>query len=178
MSTRSRGFGLGRRSRRRGHARDAISVELVLEQEPNPESRICLASEVDELGVPLSELAWRFTALDRRSINTAYECFADAARGAGFRPIDSLLSGAQSHTTATGRFHHLGSTRMHEDPRRGVVDANCRVHSVANLYAAGCSVFTTAGFANPTLTLVALAIRLADHLVREAERADVPAAQD
>ena len=60
--------------------------------------------------------------------------------------------------------HHMGTTRMHDDPRQGVVDANCRVHDLANLYVAGSSVFPTGGVANPTLTMVALAIRLADHL--------------
>jgi choline dehydrogenase-like flavoprotein len=60
--------------------------------------------------------------------------------------------------------HHVGTTRMHSDPLRGVVDADCRVHGVANLHVAGSSVFPTAGASNPTLTLVALALRLADRL--------------
>jgi choline dehydrogenase-like flavoprotein len=63
-----------------------------------------------------------------------------------------------------GNFHHLGTTRMAADARRGVVDENCRLHETENLYVAGSSVFPSAGFANPTLTIVALAIRLADHL--------------
>ena len=58
----------------------------------------------------------------------------------------------------------MGTTRMHADPRRGVVDADCRVHGIANLYVAGSSVFPTSGAANPTLTIVALALRLAGHL--------------
>ena len=61
-------------------------------------------------------------------------------------------------------YHHIGTTRMATNPRHGVVDANCRVHGTANLYVAGSSVFPTAGNANPTLTIVALAIRLAEHL--------------
>ena len=63
-----------------------------------------------------------------------------------------------------GGHHHMGTTRMAEDPRRGVVDADCRVYGVRNLYVAGSSVFPTSGAANPTLTVVALALRLADHL--------------
>jgi choline dehydrogenase-like flavoprotein len=63
-----------------------------------------------------------------------------------------------------GMHHHMGTTRMHDDPTQGVVDANCRVHGLNNLYIAGSSVFSTAGFANPTLTIVALAARLADHI--------------
>jgi choline dehydrogenase-like flavoprotein len=63
-----------------------------------------------------------------------------------------------------GGYHHMGTTRMHADPRHGVVDANCRVHETDNVYVAGSSVFPTCGYASPTLTLVALALRLADHL--------------
>jgi len=63
-----------------------------------------------------------------------------------------------------GGWHHMGTTRMHPDPRRGVVDASCRVHGLANLYVAGAAVYPTAGCANPTLTLVALSLRLSDHL--------------
>ena len=64
----------------------------------------------------------------------------------------------------TGGKHHMGTTRMHVDAEQGVVDPDCRLHSVANVYLAGSSVFPTGGYANPTLTIVALAIRLADHL--------------
>ncbi len=63
-----------------------------------------------------------------------------------------------------GNFHHLGTTRMHSDPRQGVVDEHARVHEAANLYVAGSSIFPTAGYANPTLTVVATSIKLADHL--------------
>jgi choline dehydrogenase-like flavoprotein len=63
---------------------------------------------------------------------------------------------------ASGGAHHMGTTRMHEDPRRGVVDANCRMHGLDNLFLAGSSVFPTGGYANPTLTIVAMSIRLAD----------------
>jgi choline dehydrogenase-like flavoprotein len=60
--------------------------------------------------------------------------------------------------------HHMGTTRMHDEPTRGVVDANCRVHGISNLFVAGSSVFPTGGAATATLTLMALAIRLADHI--------------
>ena len=64
----------------------------------------------------------------------------------------------------TGGRHHMGTTRMHEDAKRGVVNADGRVHGIENLYVAGSSVFPTSGASNPTLTVVALALRLADHL--------------
>jgi choline dehydrogenase-like flavoprotein len=63
-----------------------------------------------------------------------------------------------------GAYHHIGTTRMSDDPRRGVVDRHGLVHGTANLYVVGSSVFPTCGYANPTLTLVALALRLADRL--------------
>ena len=68
--------------------------------------------------------------------------------------------------TLSGGWHHMGTTRMHENPRLGVVDANCRVHGLGNLYVAGASVYPTGGAANPTLTLVAVSLRLSDHLKR------------
>jgi choline dehydrogenase-like flavoprotein len=64
----------------------------------------------------------------------------------------------------TDASHHIGTTRMSDDPRTGVVDRHCRVHGVSNLFIAGSSIFPTSGYANPTLTIVALAIRLAEHL--------------
>jgi choline dehydrogenase-like flavoprotein len=60
--------------------------------------------------------------------------------------------------------HTMGTTRMGNDPASSVVDENCRVHGFGNLFLAGSSVFTTGGYANPTLTIVALAMRLGDHL--------------
>jgi choline dehydrogenase-like flavoprotein len=86
--------------------------------------------------------------------------FAAAFAGAGigyFRPSLGDEPFTLSH-------HHLGTTRMHASPRCGVVDAECKVHGLGNLFVAGSSVFPTGGYANPTLTIVALAIRLADHL--------------
>ena len=70
-----------------------------------------------------------------------------------------------------GGKHHIGTTRMHVDPKQGVVDPDCRVHGLSNLYVAGSSVFPTSGYANPTLTIVALALRLADHLKARLSRA-------
>ena len=73
--------------------------------------------------------------------------------------------GAGKHLPAVfGNWHHLGTTRMHHDAAHGVVDENCRVHEMTNLYIAGGSVFPTGGYANPSLTIVALSLRLADHL--------------
>jgi choline dehydrogenase-like flavoprotein len=77
-----------------------------------------------------------------------------------------------STTLIEANHHHLGATRMHTDPRQGVVDPDCRVHSVDNLYVAGSSVFPTYGASNPTLTIIAMALRLADKL-REGARPEL-----
>jgi choline dehydrogenase-like flavoprotein len=150
-------------------------VELMgyFEQAPNPNSRITLAHERDALGLPKVCVDWRLTALDRHTYRTAAALFGNelaSACGGTYRPA-AWLSGddnatAEVHTTA----HHLGTTRMSDDPRRGVVDPHCRVHGVENLHVAGSSVFPTGGWAFPTFTIVALALRLADQL-RAAMRA-------
>jgi len=79
--------------------------------------------------------------------------------------MDWLYEGDESWPpTLGGGWHHMGSTRMSTNPREGVVDENCRVHGIPNLYVAGSAVFPTGGVANPTLTLVAMSLRLSDHL--------------
>jgi choline dehydrogenase-like flavoprotein len=136
------------------------------EQAPNPESRVRLVEERDALGMPRVQLEWRLSALDKRSLRRGHEILARELARAGLGRLQQLLS-EDDHRwpeeLAGGR-HHMGTTRMHADPARGVVDADCRLHGVSNLYVAGSSVFPTGGAASPTLTIVALALRLADHL--------------
>lgn len=144
------------------------------EQAPNPESRVTLAAERDAFGQPRAQLAWRLTALDKRSIRRSAEIMGDALGSAGLGRVRVLVQGSDDEwarwearsvwTGPKGAFHHMGTTRMSVDPRAGVVDADCRVHGLENLWVAGSSVFPTCGYANPTLTLVALALRLADHV--------------
>ncbi len=136
------------------------------EQAPNPESRLRLTDERDALGMPRVQLEWRLGALDKRSLRRAHEILAREFGRAGLGRLQLLL-GEDDYQwppeLSAGR-HHMGTTRMHPDPRRGVVDARGRVHGLANLYLAGSSVFPTSGSAGPTLTLLALALRLADDL--------------
>jgi choline dehydrogenase-like flavoprotein len=138
------------------------------EQAPNPASRVTLAAERDAMGVPRVRFDWRLTALDKRSMRTFYAVLGREVgrQGAGRVQVLEWLRDDDVTWPAfvSGGWHHMGTTRMHPDPTRGVVDADCRVHGVANLYVAGASVYPTSGSANPTLTLVALALRLADHL--------------
>nr|WP_283251035.1 GMC family oxidoreductase [Rhabdothermincola salaria] len=136
-----------------------------MEQAPNPHSRVVLTGERDRLGCRRVELRWTLSPLDRSSAVRAHELYRAglAASGVSFT---SRLGGVDDHwpERLRGARHHMGTTRMHTDPRRGVVDADGRVHGVANLYVAGSSVFPTGGAANPTFTIVALALRLAAHL--------------
>ena len=84
--------------------------------------------------------------------------------GLGRLVIDNDLTTPEYNSLWAGTSHHMGTTRMHDDPRQGVVDWNSKVHGIANVYIAGSSVFPTGGYANPTLTIVAITLRLADHL--------------
>jgi choline dehydrogenase-like flavoprotein len=138
------------------------------EQAPNPDSRVTLSAEKDALGMPRTKLDWRLTELDKRSIRTFYQLLGTELGRAGTGRVqirDWLLDNDRTWPSSiSGGWHHMGTTRMHADPRQGVVDANCRVHGIGNLHVAGASVYPTAGAANPTLTLVALSLRLSDHL--------------
>jgi choline dehydrogenase-like flavoprotein len=139
------------------------------EQAPNPDSRVTLGTERDAMGMPRVRLDWRLTDLDKRSIRTYYELLGQEMGRAGVGRVqlrEWLLTGDDRSWPPfiSGGWHHMGTTRMHEDPKHGVVDANCQVHGLSNLYVAGASVYPTAGAANPTLTLVALSLRLSDHL--------------
>ena len=146
---------------------NAYDLVLQLEQAPNPDSRVTLDDEVDALGLRRTRLDLRLGELDTHTLVETTRALARAfgASGTGsvrFQPW-VLEDPSAWHDTYWGS-HHMGTTRMSDDPRSGVVDADCRVHGVDNLYIAGSSVFPTGGFVNPTLTLVALAHRLADHL--------------
>lgn len=137
------------------------------EQEPNPDSRITLGSSKDALGMPRAKLHWALTDLDRKTLMVASRTIgAELARLAQGRMklLPWLAEGDGWSADLEGGNHHMGGTRMSTSPLNGVVDANCRIHSMDNFHIAGSSVFSTASYANPTLTLVALAIRLADHL--------------
>lgn len=138
------------------------------EQAPNPDSRVRLGDERDALGLPRIVLEWRLTELDKRSLRAGHQAIAEelGRTGLGRLQIDDWLMADLTTWSPTleGGHHHMGTTRMSADPAHGVVDADGRVHGIANLYVAGSSVFPTSGSANPTLTIVALALRLAAHL--------------
>jgi choline dehydrogenase-like flavoprotein len=138
------------------------------EQAPNPDSRVRLADEVDALGLPRIALDWRLSELDKRSYRIAHETIAaelGRTEQGRLQIAEWVSAGLDTWSPdLEGGHHHMGTTRMSDDPRQGVVDADCRVHGTANLYVAGSSVFATSGSANPTLSIAALTLRLADHL--------------
>ena len=135
------------------------------EQAPNPDSRITLSDQRDVLGSNRVRLDYRLSAEDKRSFRANMMAIAASFGARGDSRVECLLSDDDvwPEINLWGN-HHSGTTRMGETRQDGVVDRNCRVFGLKNLYIAGSSVFTTSGAANPTLTLVALAVRLADHI--------------
>lgn len=136
------------------------------EQSPNPDSRVLLGEERDDLGKRRVRLHWKLNPMDLYSVKKGHEIMAKEFGRAGLGRIKVELDDHESiwPPTLRGEYHHMGTTRMHNDPKQGVVDGNCRVHGISNLFVAGSSVFPTSGYANPTLTIVALALRLADYI--------------
>ncbi len=135
---------------------------------PNPNSRVTLDPEHrDALGMPRVRLTWNYGQKDAADLERSVAGLADAVGAAGEgRLCWSIPQGRLLGVSSASR-HHMGTTRMHADPKRGVVDADLRLHEAGNLYVAGSSVFPTSGIANPTLTILALVMRLADHLKSE-----------
>ena len=154
---------------RRGRTtRDAVlfTLSVMAEQLPSPRSRVSLTAARDPWGVPRAVLDWQVVELDRCAMSRRHHLAAPAlAQVFGGRVLSFLDAVAAPHLGEG--FHHMGTTRMSADPATGVVDRDCRVHGMRNLWVAGSSVFSTGGYANPTLTIVALAHRLADRLTRE-----------
>ncbi|MFV9690653.1 MAG: GMC oxidoreductase [Desulfobacteria bacterium] len=134
------------------------------EQAPNPHSRITLADERDALGLNRVRLNWQLSSLDIHSIIRAQQLIDEELRRGGLGRLHIELKDTTPPHRLHGGWHHMGTTRMHTDSKRGVVNEHCRVHGISNLFVAGPSVFPTGGYANPILTIVGLAVRLADHV--------------
>lgn len=175
-----------------------FETHLISEQAPNPDSRVMLSSERDQLGIYRAQLDWRLSPIDKYTIQRSQQLIQEelARTGLGQMQIElenndaswrSLLERSQQildeaiarssssqleivlhedkyWQSLRGSYHHIGTTRMSPNPKLGVVNADCQVHGISNLYVTGSSVFPTSGLSNPTLTIVALAIRLADHI--------------
>jgi len=147
------------------HKLNRLFLRSIVEQAPDHLSRITLSDRKDEFGVPLPRIDWRIGQLERKSIARLAELIELELPKLGFTKPD-LVANPDFIDAA----HPSGATRMAEDPACGVVDKNCAVHGVRGLYVSGSSVFPTAGHANPTLMIVIMAIRLAEHLRRQIDR--------
>ena len=141
-----------------------FKLNHMAEQTPNPDSRVLLSEEKDRLGQRRVKLDWRLNPIDVETITRAQKIVDAALRqsGLGYLNIETRADEIPAHIH--GGWHHMGTTRMHTDPKQGVVDPDCRVHGTSNLYIAGASTFPTVGYANPVLTTIAVVLRLADHL--------------
>jgi choline dehydrogenase-like flavoprotein len=160
------GVTLGRRASEVIRPKHLLAFRTVLETAPRPDSRVTLAPAHDRVGMPRARVEWRISESDRRGLDRLRGAVAKAiqSRGLGVLVEDPRIDETGWPVSMEAGKHHMGTTRMHVNPKRGVVDADGRVHGIANLYIAGSSVFPTSGHANPTFTVVALALRLADHL--------------
>jgi choline dehydrogenase-like flavoprotein len=141
------------------------TVELfsLIEQAPDPSNRITLGDQLDGFGMPKVKIFWKFTDTDRNSIVRSRQLMHEEFTQSGLGGIEF----AQDLLTSPSSVHPIGGGRMNNDPRYGVTDSMCRVHGVSNLYLASSAVFPTGGYANPTLTVAALACRIADNLKQQ-----------
>ncbi|CAN5148941.1 hypothetical protein BH20ACT13_BH20ACT13_10760 [soil metagenome] len=151
---------------RGGPPLDHLVLRTRLDPAPNPDSRVTLDTQRDDLGMPRARLDWRLSRIDRHSAVRTVQIVGAAFARAGLGRLRVLIDedGQDWPPDLSGGWHHMGTTRMSDSPRDGVVDRNCRVHDMANLFVAGSSVFTTGGSSTSTLTIVAMTLRLADHL--------------
>jgi len=139
------------------------SLGCGMELLPDPERRLTLTDEKDALGLPRLKLSMRIANADFSLYHDTLKELGRQLLTAGTGMLKITRRENWSENMDWGN-HHLGTTRMHADPKQGVVNADSQVHGVSNLYVAGSSVFPTYSASNPTLNLIALTLRLADHL--------------
>lgn len=143
-----------------------FSLEIHAEQIPLADSRITILEEKDILGVPKVNIDWKYCRKDIELVEKTLKAFAEDISTQGIGEFNYDEKDFENELMRFGAYggHHIGATRMGNDPRTSVVDKNCQVHGISNLFIASCSVFPTSSQANPTLTITAMAIRLADFL--------------
>lgn len=143
-----------------------FSLDFHAEQAPNRESRVSLGEQVDSLGMRKLHIDWRYTNEDVRTVSVALERLAVALQDSGVGRFEYDSEQVEAEMTRYGAYggHHIGTARMGDDPAHSVVNADCQLHEADNVFVAGAAVFPTSSQANPTLTIVALALRLASHL--------------
>lgn len=159
--------------------RPRFSLDFHSEQQPQFSSRVRLATERDALGMPRLHVDWRHSTWDIRTVRCALDLFARDVRASGVGTFTYDAETLEAEVLRDGAYggHHLGTTRMGTHPRHSVVNADGRLHDVQNLYVASSATFPTSSQANPTLTVVALAVRLAGHLKQQLQ-AKLPVARN
>ncbi|NMM38844.1 MAG: GMC family oxidoreductase [Glaciimonas sp.] len=165
------GYGYTRLFQPRSLIRD-VKFQAIVEPEPDPNSRVTLSSsQRDRLGMSRVEVDWRPGKLAQRTFDRTFAILAEEMQRTGIAKVvlDPPIEGGEwpSSLEKEGTWHHMGTTRMHDSPKQGVVDRDCKVHGMTNLYIAGSSVFPTAGANFPTITIAALTLRLSEHIAKE-----------
>jgi len=153
---------------RYGAARRRLGLKVQAETVPNPDSRVTLSEKRDAFGALVAKLDWKLTELDRRAMDVVIDTITEEFSRLALAKLerDQWMNDAPESfpEDMRGGVHHIGTTRMSRNPADVVVNEDCRLHAVDNLYIAGSSVFPTNSWANPTLTICRLAIRLGEHL--------------
>jgi choline dehydrogenase-like flavoprotein len=146
-----------------------FSLDYHGEQQPNPDSRVTLGRETDRLGMPKLHIDWRYTQLDVTTAMETVRLLREDLAAWGHGRLEYDPATVEHQITRDGAYggHHIGTARMGSSAATSVVDADCRVHGMHNLFVAGSAVFPTSSQANPTLTIVAMALRMAEHLKAE-----------
>lgn len=144
-----------------------FSFDVHGEQEPNFNSRVSLTDATDQLGMPQIKIDWQYTKNDILTVKRTLDIFAEEFERKNIGSVSYDESRLEEELLRFGAYggHHIGTARMGSDIKTSVVDGNCKVHSVDNLYISGSSVFPTSSQANPTLTIVAMSLRLAEHIL-------------
>ncbi|RDL48131.1 Paromamine 6'-oxidase [Ensifer sp. M14] len=161
------------------HRSDELRFDVMVEQKLDAESRVTLSDRLDRYGVPMPRVAWKIGSTEVRSVKRlARALVSEFGRNALPQPhlVDWIAWDEDDRAAFTDMAHPSCTTRMGSDPATSVVDPDAMVHGVDGLFVAGSSVFSTPGHANPTLMMLGLAMRLADHLKTRLERRSVPAA--
>ena len=143
---------------------EVFGLNAHIEQPPRPENRITLARDRESWGFNRPRLHWRLGEAEEAAVVQTLALVSQDLEDADIGSVRSWVEPGRLTRLIRHAHHHMGTTRMHPDPKHGVVDEDCRVHGLSNLFVAGSSVLPTGGACTVTLTLVALAIRLADHL--------------
>lgn len=142
-----------------------VQVRNFMEQAPSPENRVLLSSRKDLLGNPLAKVKWSLSTLDKKSLFALHTVLKAELEESDIADFTSpVLDNTETFSSIKDASHHMGTTRMGVNPIYSVVNEDCRVHGIENLFIAGSSVFPTSGHANPTATIIALTVRLADYI--------------